>query len=51
MSSEKRAKLLHQASRILKEHLQWMPLWKPADIYGTLASIDWVPRSNEGIRT
>ncbi len=47
MSSEKRPKLLHQASRILKEHL----LWKPADIYGTLASIDWVPRSNEGIRT
>ena len=48
---EKRAKLLHQAGRILKEDSPWVPLWNLADIYGTAGNIEWQPRSDERIRT
>lgn len=48
---EKRAKLLHQAGRILKEDSPWVPLWNLADIYGSAANIEWTPRSDERIRT
>ncbi len=47
----KRAKLLHQAGRILKEDSPWVPLWNLADIYGSAANIEWSPRSDERIRT
>jgi peptide/nickel transport system substrate-binding protein len=47
----KRAKLLHQLGRILKEDSPWVPLWNLADIYGTASNIKWAPRSDERIRT
>ena len=47
----KRAKLLHQLGRILKEDAPWVPLWNLADIYGTASNIKWAPRSDERIRT
>ena len=48
---EKRAKILHEIGRILKEDSPWVPLWNLADIYGFASNIEWDPRSDERIRT
>ena len=48
---EKRAKILHEIGRILKEDSPWVPLWNLADIYGFASNIEWQPRSDERIRT